>query len=98
MNGRVDSVVSTVTQYRLNGLAIKFQWERDSPCQPCPDAHPAVCTIGNRFCLEVKWLVHGVDQLPACRAEVENGLQLYLHLQSVRQISFYMSSFYTISL
>ena len=34
----------------------------------CPDTHPAVYTVGNRFCLEVKWLVHGADQLPPCSA------------------------------
>jgi len=76
MNGRVDSVVTTVNHYRLNGLVIAFQWERDFPCQPCPDTHPALCTMGNRSCLEVKWLVHGADQLPPCSAEVANGLQL----------------------
>jgi hypothetical protein len=98
MNGWMDSVVSTVTHYRLNGLAIEFQWERDFLCQACPDAHPAVCTMGNRSCLEVKWLVHDADQLPPCSAVVTNVLQLYLHLPSVRQVSFYMISFYAILL
>jgi hypothetical protein len=98
MNGRMDSIFSTVSHYRLNGLVIAFWGERDFPCQPCPDAQPAVCTMGNRSCLEVKWLVHGADKLPPCSAEVANGLQLYLHLPSVRQVSFYMISFYAILL
>ena len=93
MNGQVDSVVSSVTHYRLNGLAIEFHGEQDFPCQPCPDAHPAVCTVGNRSCLEVKWLVHGADQLSPCSIVVTNGLQLYLHLPSEMQLSFYMISY-----
>lgn len=97
MNGWMGSVVSYVTYYRLNGLAIAFQWERNFPCQPCRGTHPAVCTMGNRSCLEVKWLVHGADQLAPCSAEYANGLQLYLYLPSVRQVSFYIS-FYAISL
>jgi len=97
MNGQVDSIVIIVTHYRQNGLVIEFHGERDFPCQPFPDTHPAVCTMDNRSCLEVKWLVHGADQLPLCSVVVTNELQLYLHLPSVRQVSFYTISFYAIS-
>jgi hypothetical protein len=50
------SVVGIETGYGLDGPGIEFRWGRDfsTPVWTDPGAHPASCTMGTKFFLEVK--------------------------------------------
>ena len=76
-----DSVVSTATCYRLNGLEIEPRWgvRFAAPVQTGPGAHPDSYTIGTRSHPQVKQPGRGIDHPPPSRAEVKERVGLYLY-------------------
>jgi len=76
----LDSAVSIVTCYRLDGLGIEFRWGRDilHPSRPVPGTHPASFTMGTGSSPGVKRPGHGVGHPPLSSAEVEGRAELYI--------------------
>ena len=80
-----DSVVSIVTQYRLDDPGIESWWGARffAPIQSGPGAHPASYTMGTgSFQGGGKQPGHGVHHPPPSSAEVKERVQLYLYSPS----------------
>jgi hypothetical protein len=75
----LDSSVSIVTRYGLDGAGIESRWGRDfqHPSRPA-----LALTMGTGSFLGVKWLGCGIDHPPASTAEVKERVEQYLYSPS----------------
>ena len=82
MNNMVqDRIISTVTRYGLDSLAIESQWRRDIPHPSRPALGlPTSYTMGTRSFLGVKWLGNGINHPPPPSIEVKERVELYHYL------------------